>query len=67
MSAAVRSDGAAAEQAADRKSAKYDQLVQTCSMFQPMAPGGSRLALLMNRLSLDRGYAPGPDSPKLQA
>jgi len=34
VSAPVRSGGAAAEQAADRKSAKYDQLVQSARLFQ---------------------------------
>jgi len=37
VSAAARSRGAGAEQAADRKSAKYDQLVQSDRLFQPIA------------------------------
>ena len=37
VSAAARSGGAAAEQAACRKSAKYDHLVQTDRLFQPIA------------------------------
>jgi len=37
VSIAARSGGAAAEPAADRKSAKYDQLVQSGRLFQPIA------------------------------
>jgi len=37
MSAAAHSGGTAAEQAADRKSAEYDQLVQSGRLFQPIA------------------------------
>jgi len=37
LSAAARSDGAAAEQAADGKSAKYDELVQSGRLLQPIA------------------------------
>jgi len=37
VSVASRSGGAAAEQAAGRKSAKYDILVQTGHLFQPIA------------------------------
>jgi len=37
VSAAARSGGAAAEQAAGRKSAKYDLLVQSGRLFQPIA------------------------------
>jgi len=36
MSAAARSGGAADEQAADRKLEKYDQLVQSSRLFQPI-------------------------------
>ena len=37
VSATARSGGAAAEQAAGRKIAKYDLLVQTGRLFQPIA------------------------------
>jgi len=37
VSPAAHSGGAAAEQAAVRKSAKYDQLVQSSRLFQPIA------------------------------
>jgi len=37
VSATARSGGAAAEQAAGRKTAKYDPLVQTGRLFQPIA------------------------------
>ena len=37
VSAAARAGGAAAEQAACRKSAKYDSFVQLGHMFQPIA------------------------------
>ena len=37
VSARARSDGAAAEQAAGRKSAKYDLLVQTGRLFRLIA------------------------------
>jgi len=36
VSAEARSDSAAAEQAANRKSAKYDELVQSGRLFQPI-------------------------------
>jgi len=37
VSVTARSGGAAAEQAAGRKTAKYDHLVQTGRLFQPIA------------------------------